>query len=168
MPNRSETTAPTCHPVRPPRKAATPRMQRSPGRNRLGLRRERRTPIVGIRGTIPGKGPGQYRSFAWVHQVHQAQVPTRITHHDISEVTIVGFQPTRCRSDQWYGSCPLLGCSLGSNTCFSVQVTLERYYCHRCHCHGHQVGLWAVATGLPLHPAALDLYAQLGHDVPWL
>lgn len=81
---------------------------------------------------------------------------------------LVGFQPTRCGSDQSYGGCLLPGCSLGANACLSVQVTLERCYCHHCHRHGHQLQHWAVVTGLPLYPAALDLCAKLGHDVPWL
>ena len=81
---------------------------------------------------------------------------------------LLGFQPTRCRSDQWYGGCPLPDCTPRSHACFSANVTLERYYCHRCHRHGHQLELWAAATGLPLHQAAVDLCATLGHDVPWL
>ena len=63
---------------------------------------------------------------------------------------------------------PLARLPTKSHACFSVNVTLERYYCHRCHRHGHQLELWAAATGLPLHQAAVDLCATLGHDVPWL
>ena len=30
----------------------------------------------------------------------------------------------------------------------------------------HQIELWSAATGLPLHPAATDLCAALGREVP--
>ena len=81
---------------------------------------------------------------------------------------LLEFQPHRGRGDQWYGSCPLPGCSRSQRSCFSVNVNLGRYYCHRCHRHGHQLELWAVATGLPLlHRAAIALCVTIG-DVPWV
>ena len=81
---------------------------------------------------------------------------------------LLGFEPNRCRGDQWYGRCPLPACPPSERPCFSVNVVLNRYYCHRCHCHGHQLELWSAATGLPLYPAAIDLCTTLGRDVPWI
>lgn len=81
---------------------------------------------------------------------------------------LLGFQSTRRRGQQWYGPCPLPGCRPCHKPCFSVNVALGRYYCHRCHRHGHQLRLWAAATGLLLHPAAIDLCATLGREVPWM
>jgi len=81
---------------------------------------------------------------------------------------LLGFQSTRCRGDQWYGGCPLPGCPTSRRPCFSVNVATGRYYCHHCHCHGHQIELWAAATGLRLYPAAIDLCAALGREVPWI
>jgi len=52
--------------------------------------------------------------------------------------------------------------------CFSVNVALGRYYCHRCHSHGNAMELWAAATQLPLHQAVIDLCQRLGRDVPWI
>lgn len=66
---------------------------------------------------------------------------------------LLGFQATRRRGDQWYGRCPLPGCSPSPRSCFSVNVHLGRYHCHRCHRYGHQLELWATARGLPLHQA---------------
>ena len=80
----------------------------------------------------------------------------------------LGFEPTRCRGDQWCGRCPLPGCPPSRNPSFSVNVSMGRYYCHRCHRYGHQIELWAAATGLPLYPAAIDLCAALGQEVPWI
>ena len=79
---------------------------------------------------------------------------------------LLDFEPNRCRGDQWYGRCPLPGCPPSQRPCFSVNVALNRYYCHRCRGHGHQLELWSAATGLPLYPAAIDLCATLGRDVP--
>ena len=94
------------------------------------------------------------------------RVRTEITMREILQ--LLGFQPNRARGDQWYGRCPLPGCSSSRRSCFSVNVNLGRYCCHRCRHHGHPLELWAAATGLPLHRAAIDLYATLGRDVPWL
>ena len=89
-----------------------------------------------------------------------------ITMQEVLE--LLGFAPTRCRDDQWYGRCPLPGCPPSQRPCFSVNVAMGRYCCHRCHRHGHQLELWAAATNLSLHPAAIDLCAALGRDVPWI
>jgi len=81
---------------------------------------------------------------------------------------LLGFEPARCPGDQWYGRCPLRDCPPSRRPCFSVNVAIGRYYCHRCHRHGHQIELWAAATGLRLYPAAIDLCAALGREVPWI
>ena len=81
---------------------------------------------------------------------------------------LLGFESARCRGDQWYGRCPLPGCRPSRRPSFSVNVAISRYYCHRCHRHGHQIELWAAATGLLLYPAAIDLCAALGREVPWI
>ena len=81
---------------------------------------------------------------------------------------LLGFEPSRCRGEQWYGRCPLPGCRPNRRLSFSVNVAVGRYYCHRCHRHGHQLELWAEATGLLLCPAAIDLCATLGREVPWV
>ena len=81
---------------------------------------------------------------------------------------LLGFQSTRRRADQWYGRCPLPDCRPSRKPYFSVNVAIGRYYCHRCRRHGHQLELWAAATGLLLHPAAIDLCKVLGREVPWI
>jgi hypothetical protein len=91
---------------------------------------------------------------------------TEITMQQVLQ--LLNFEPARCRGDQWCGHCPLPGCPAGRRPCFSVNVALGRYWCHRCHRHGHQLELWAAATGLLLHPATISLCAALGRDVPWI
>src|SRR5271166_239343 len=81
---------------------------------------------------------------------------------------LLGFAPTRRSGEQWYGRCPLGGCGSGRRGTFSVNVALGRYFCHRCRSQGNVLELWAAATILPLHQAAIDLCQRLGHDVPWI
>lgn len=81
---------------------------------------------------------------------------------------LLNFRPLRGRGPQQYGWCPLNHCPPSRRPCFSVNVELGRYYCHRCHRSGHQIQLWAAATGLPLHHAAIDLCRTLRHDIPWI
>jgi DNA primase len=81
---------------------------------------------------------------------------------------LLGFEPARRSGVQWYGRCPLHESGPGRHRCFSVNLALGRYYCHGCRSHGNQLELWAAATKLPLHQAALDLCHRLGHAIPWI
>ena len=81
---------------------------------------------------------------------------------------LLGFEPSQRTGDQWYGSCPLHGSASGRQRCFSVNVAIGRYRCHRCHRQGNQLELWAAATKLPLYQAAIDLSRALGMEVPWI
>jgi DNA primase len=81
---------------------------------------------------------------------------------------LLGFEPSRRQGDQWYGRCPLHDSPSGRKPCFSVNVALKRYYCHRCHRGGNQLELWAAATNLPWYQAMVDLCRALGREAPWL
>jgi DNA primase len=81
---------------------------------------------------------------------------------------LLAFEPVRRSGSQWYGRCPLHESTSKRSCCFSVNVTLGRYYCHRCHSHGNLLELWAAANKLPLHRAAIDLCRRLGREVPWI
>ena len=81
---------------------------------------------------------------------------------------LLGFAPTSRSGVQWYGRCPLHGCGSQRGRSFSVNVALGRYHCHRCRSQGNALELWAAATTLPLHQAAVDLCQRLGRDVPWI
>jgi hypothetical protein len=70
---------------------------------------------------------------------------------------LLGFKPYQRTGDQWYGDCPLHESRLGRHRCFSVNVAIGRYRCHRCHSRGNQLELWAAATKLPFYQAAIDL-----------
>jgi DNA primase len=81
---------------------------------------------------------------------------------------LLGFEPTGRSGPQWYGCCPLHETTSKRSRSFSVNVTLGRYYCHRCHSHGNALELWAAASKLPLYQAAIDLCGRLGREVPWI
>ena len=94
------------------------------------------------------------------------RVRTEITMEQV--LNLLGFQPSKRSGVQWYGRCPLHESTSGRRRSFSVNVAIGRYYCHRCHSHGNQLELWAAATKLPLHQAAIDLCHRLGRDIPWI
>jgi DNA primase len=89
-----------------------------------------------------------------------------ITMQDV--LNLIAFEPTQRTGDQWYGSCPLHGSSSARSRCFSVNVAIHRYRCHKCHSHGNQLELWAALTKRKLHPAMIDLCHALGREVPWI
>lgn len=91
---------------------------------------------------------------------------TEITMRQV--LALIGFEPAARRGDQWYGACPLHESSAGRQRAFSVNVAQGRYYCHRCHSHGHQLDLWAAFTRQDLYRASIDLCHSLAHPVPWL
>ena len=93
-------------------------------------------------------------------------VRTEITMEQV--LGLLGFEPARRSRVQWYGPCPLHESGPGRHRCFSVNVALGRYSCHGCGSHGNPLELWAAATKLPLHRAAIDLCHRLGRDVPWI
>ena len=94
------------------------------------------------------------------------RVRTEITMEQV--LNLLGFQPSDRSGVQWYGSCPLHESRLGRRRSFSVNLAIGRYYCHGCHSHGNQLELWAAATRLPLHQAAIDLCHRAGREIPWI
>lgn len=111
---------------------------------------ERPSPLQGR--TVPGIDFDQLRAEITMEEV----------------LHLLAFEPTARSGPQWYGPCPLHEAPASRSRCFSVNVTLRRYYCHRCHSHGNHLDLWAAATHLPLYQAALDLCRQFGREIPWM
>ena len=94
------------------------------------------------------------------------RVRTEITMEQVMD--LLGFRPSNRSGVQWYGRCPLPECRSGHRRSLSVNVAINRYFCHRCHSHGNQLELWAAATQQPLHQAAIDLCHRLGRESPWI
>ena len=83
-------------------------------------------------------------------------------------LNLLHFEPARRAGEQWSGRCPLHGSTSNRRLSFSVNVAIARYRCHQCDSQGNQLDLWAAATKLSLHSAAIDLCHALGRQVPWI
>ena len=81
---------------------------------------------------------------------------------------LIGFERTSRRGDQLRGACPVHGSQTARSRSFSVSLAHHRYYCHKCHSHGHPIELWAAVNKLPLYHAAIDLCRCVGREVPWV
>ncbi|HLJ93075.1 MAG TPA: CHC2 zinc finger domain-containing protein [Gemmataceae bacterium] len=83
----------------------------------------------------------------------------------VQVLDLLAFEPVSRAGPQWYGCCPLHEPTSKRSRAFSVNLAFGRYYWHRCHRHGNQPELWAAASKLPLHRAAIDLCRRLGREV---
>ena len=77
---------------------------------------------------------------------------------------LLGFRPTSRRGRRLRGLCPLQ-CS-DDPTAFAVDITIDKFYCHRCHRGGNQLDLWCATQGLLIYPAAKDLCTRLNIPIP--
>jgi DNA primase len=80
----------------------------------------------------------------------------------------MGFKAIRRDGDQLRGPCPVHGSTSKNSREFSVNLSTDRYYCHKCKSHGNQLELYAAAQGTTVYQAAVDLCHALGRDVPWI
>jgi hypothetical protein len=81
---------------------------------------------------------------------------------------LLGFEPrTRC-GGQVRGPCPVHRSRSATSRCFAAHLNKCVWHCFRCGAGGNALDLWAAATRRPLHAAVIDLFAQLGREVPWL
>jgi len=78
---------------------------------------------------------------------------------------MLDFQATRCRGRHLRGRCPL---SCGAKDAFVADTVTGRYRCFACGSRGTQLGLWSVATDLPLYTATIDLCRRVGLATPWI
>ena len=80
----------------------------------------------------------------------------------------IGFRATHRESDQLRGPCPVHGSTSKNSRVCSVNLSTQRYYCHKCKSHGNQLELYAAVQQTMLYQAAVDLCHALGQDVPWI
>lgn len=81
---------------------------------------------------------------------------------------LLNFVPCAARGDQLRGPCPIHGSSSPRSRSFSANLQKQKYRCFKCGAAGNQLDLWAAATKLPLHAAAVELCERLGLHVPWI
>lgn len=79
-------------------------------------------------------------------------------------LTLLEFQPTSHRGTRLRGLCPL-HCS-DDPKAFAVDLSIDTFYCHRCHRGGNQLDLCCTAQQLSIYPAAKDLCAHLNLPIP--
>jgi DNA primase len=83
-------------------------------------------------------------------------------------LALLGWQPRERRGEQARGPCPLHGSTSPRSRSFSAQLGRGVWHCFGCDASGNALDLWARATGQSLYQAVVDLYEQLGREVPWL
>ena len=81
---------------------------------------------------------------------------------------LLGWRGGACGREQVRGPCPVHGSSSPRSRSFSAQLGRGMWHCFVCEASGNALDLWARVTGQELYPAVLELYRQLGRDVPGL
>jgi len=83
-------------------------------------------------------------------------------------LTLLGFTPRSDYAGQQRGACPLHGSTRGTARCFSVNTNAHTFHCFKCNRSGNALELWALAQGLSIYDAALDLCQRLNIPLPSL
>jgi DNA primase len=81
---------------------------------------------------------------------------------------LLEFRACSQRGDQVRGPCPVHRSKRPTSRSFAADLRRGVWHCFRCEAGGNVLDLWSAVTGQPLHAAVIDLYTQLGRDVPWL
>ena len=88
--------------------------------------------------------------------------------HLAEVLALAGLEPSEHRGQPWRGGCPLHGSQSAKSRSFAAHLGKQVWHCFRCGAGGNALDLWQALTKLPFHAAVIDLYAQLGREVPWL
>jgi DNA primase len=81
---------------------------------------------------------------------------------------LLGWRLSERQGEQVRGPCYVHGSTSPTSRSFSAHLGRGIWRCFVCGAGGNALELWMKATGLELYPAVLELYRQLGTDVPWL
>jgi DNA primase len=81
---------------------------------------------------------------------------------------LLGFTPSQRRGDQVRGPCPVHRSRTRESRSFAAHLGKNVWHCFGCDAGGNALDLWMAVTRQPLHAAVIDLYRQLGRDLPWL
>jgi len=87
----------------------------------------------------------------------------------LSEVLqLLGWHAGERTGEQVRGRCPVHGSSSPRSRSFAAHLGQNIWRCFICGASGNVLDLWRRVRGQELYPAVLELYRQLGRDVPWL
>jgi DNA primase len=85
-----------------------------------------------------------------------------------SVLDLVGFVPHGVCGDHVRGPCPVHRSASPRSRSFSADLKRHVYHCFKCGSGGNQLDLYAAVKGLTVFEAAVELCAQLHHEVPWV
>jgi CHC2 zinc finger len=83
-------------------------------------------------------------------------------------LALIGWQPWGRWGERLRGPCPVHGSRASRSRSFAAHLGRGVWHCFRCGAGGNVLDLWVAVTRQPLHAAVVDLYGQLGREVPWL
>jgi DNA primase len=98
-------------------------------------------------------------------------IDLRQARQDIRLAVVLELLGWRCcerQGEQVRGPCCVHGSSSPTSRSFSAHLGRGIWRCFACGAGGNALELWMKVTDLDLYPAVLELYRQLGRDVPWL
>jgi len=81
---------------------------------------------------------------------------------------LLGWSARQRSGEQVRGPCPVHGSTSARSRSFSAHLGRNLWQCFRCGARGNALDLWLRVRQQDLYPAVLELYRQLGRDVPWL
>ena len=81
---------------------------------------------------------------------------------------LLGWHAAERRGEQVRGGCLVHGSSSPRSRSFSAHLGRNIWRCFVCGAAGNAVDLWLRVRQQELYPGLLELYRQLGRDVPWL
>ena len=90
--------------------------------------------------------------------------------HLAAVLQLLRWQARTRQGEQVRGPCPVHGSSplRRRSRSFSAHLGRNIWQCFRCGAGGNALDLWLKVWQLPLYPAVVELYEQLGRAVPWL
>jgi hypothetical protein len=81
---------------------------------------------------------------------------------------LLGWHATERSGEQVRGGCLVHGSPSPRSRSFSAHLGRNIWRCFVCGAAGNALDLWLRLHKQELYPALLELYRQLGRDVPWL
>ena len=96
--------------------------------------------------------------------LRQARAEVRLA----AVLDLLGWHAKERRGEQVRGRCPVHGSTSPGSRSFSAHLGRNIWRCFVCEAAGNALDLWLCVHKQDLYPALLELYRQLGRDVPWL
>ena len=86
----------------------------------------------------------------------------------VAVLELLEWPPVTRAGVQLRGPCPIHGSSSPHSRNLSVSTAKNAFKCFGCGCQGNQLDLFALARGLPIYRAAVELCERAGVELPRL